>query len=226
MNPRVFFSRQTMIAVVFCPLLLYVAGTFSFPKQKVLSDTQYQLTPQFFKFVSGGFWPAAVDSLWIEAIQGIGDANYSPETVAPLRKFYDLALSLDPNFYELYEQAGVVFSVFYDLPEPAAFYLEQGVAFYKAGLATAKFWTHPVTLYILLGYVYAFQENDWVRAKQVYLEASDVPGAPDYLKAMKVWLVTEDSEKVLAIRILRLLIQNTKDPVLKEKYKEKLSHYE
>jgi tetratricopeptide (TPR) repeat protein len=197
-----------------------------FAQQNVFNATQYQLSAPFFKFVTGGFWPAAADALWIQTIQKIGSANYSPATLPEAREFYRLASDLDPNFYELYEQGGLLFLFFYENPEAAQEILSKGIQVYEGGSAPKAFWTHPYTLYIFMANVYAFQLSDWPKAKEYFLRAAQVPKAPQYLVQMQEWLQKEGSEKTLARKVLIRLIENTNDPVIRSKYEERLKKYE
>jgi hypothetical protein len=226
MNSRVFFHRHTFVALLVGAASLWSASKMTFTQPQGFNATQYQLSAPFFRFISAGFWPAAVDTLWIQTIQKIGTANYALETLPEVREFYRLATDLDPNFYELYEQGAVLFSFFYESGDAAREILENGIRVYEGGKTTSKFWTHPATLYIFLANAYAFQLNDWSKAKEVYLRASQVPNAPEYLVRMQGWLQKEGSEKVLAVRVLRLLVQNTDDLVVRAKYEEKLKTYE
>lgn len=226
MNSRLFFHRHLVGAVLFGVVFLSLNSKFQFAQPKEFNATHYQLSAPFFKFATAGFWPAAVDALWIQTIQKIGSANYHPSTIPAVKDFYRLATDLDPNFYELYEQAGVLFLFFYEAGGPAREVLEKGIEVYERGNVPAAFWTHPYTLYIFLANVYAFQLNDWPKAKETYLRAADVPGSPPYLQNMREWLSKEGSEKVLAKRVLQQLVQNTEDPLIRSKYEEKLKQYE
>jgi len=197
-----------------------------FNQPKLFKPAEYQLTPSFFKFISMGFWPAAADLLWIQTLQKIGAANYSPDTALEVLGFYRIATALDPNFYEIYDQAAVLFSFFYELPRPALEMIDRGISVYETKNPPAKFWTHPYSLYLYRAYVNAFLRNDWSAARDDYLKAAYTRGSPEYLQSMKVWLQQEGSEKRLAVRVLRLLIQNSNNPVVRQKYQEKLKQYE
>ncbi len=226
MNSRFFFSSQTLLAVILCPFLLIAGERIQFNQQKMFNATQYQFTSQFFKFITIGFWPAAVDGLWISTIQNASTTSKSTELIEETSHFYELATDLDPNFYELYDQAGILYSVLFEEPDAAIHFLKKGIQTYLEKKPPAKFWTHPYTLFIYLAYVQAYQKNDWSEAKKSFLAASMVPGAPQYLMQMREWLNKENSEKILAQRILKILIQNAQDEKVKQKYEEKLKQYE
>jgi hypothetical protein len=226
MNVRVFLNLQCFFAVIICPLLWVLMTDVEFQQPKLFRPAEYQLTPQFFKFISSGFWPAAADMLWVQTLQRAGSSNYAPDTLPEVIGFYRLTTELDPNFYEAYDQAAVLLGFYYEAGYAAIEMLDRGIKVYRTGNPPRKFWTHPYSLFMYRAYVNAFLRNDWKAAKQDYLAAADTPGSPAYLEEMKSWLQKEGSEKKLAHKVLKLLMLNSKDPVLKAKYLEKMKHYE
>jgi hypothetical protein len=188
-------------------------------------NSGYPLTPGFVKWVTAGYWPAAADYLWIDGISEIGKNRYTEENFRRSYEVYDLGTKLDPDFYELYEQAGVLFSFFYENADASLEFLNRGIRRYESGVVPRGYWTHPVTLYIHRAYVWAYQKNDWHRARQAYLAAAEVPNGPAYLQRMKVWMKTEKSERILAIRVLERLIYATSDEKIRSKYEDKLRSY-
>jgi tetratricopeptide (TPR) repeat protein len=229
MRIRNFFHRHVFVAAASGAVLILASHWFThsrdFSKPKMF-NLPYQLTAPFFRFVSGGFWPAMADALWIKTLERAGESTYSPDIFDETQEFYRLATDLDPNFYELYEQGGVLFSIYFEKGEAARDLLLKGISVYEDGKISEAFWTHPATLYLMLAYTYAFQLGDWKNAKATYLRASQVRGAPAYLYAMKKWLESENSEKILAKKVLTTLINNSTDPGIKKKYEEKLKLYE
>jgi hypothetical protein len=221
MKLRVFLNWPILSALFFCPALLYSTTNIEFVQPRLFKSAEYQLTPEFFKFITFGFWPAAADLLWIQTLQKVGAANYAPDTLPEVLGFYQLSTSLDPNFYEAYDQSAVLFAFFYEAAFPALQMLDRGIQVYETGNPPKRFWTHPYSLYLYRAYVNAFLRNDWQSAKNDYLKASYVDGSPAYLQNMRIWLKEEGSEKKLAKRVLTLLIQNSRDPVIKAKYQEK-----
>ncbi len=219
-------TLQTIIALIFCPLLFTSLQKFDFNKQNSLNVPPYHLTPQLFKFITLGYWPAASDALWIGTLQKIGAKTFTPELKQSTAEFYDLATDLDPYFFELYNQAGPTLSSLFHDGASATLILQKGIRVYENGLTQPKFWPTPFSLYLYQAYIYAFLENDWAHAKATFLAASEIKGAPYYLTEMKVWLKEEHSENELARRVLHMMINNTKDEDLKESYQEMLKKYE
>lgn len=196
-----------------------------FGKRYSFNDS-YQITPAFLKLLSFGYWTAVGDYLWLNAISELGYRKQTDENYKRAYEAFDLGTRLDPDFYEMYEQAGVAFAYFFEKPEASLEFLNRGIARYESGLAPPEFWSHPATLYVHAAYTYAYLMNNWEVARKMYLKAAEAPGAPYYLKQADVWIKEEGSERVLAARVLRALIRNTSDPLIKQRYEEKLKKYE
>lgn len=219
MNTHTFFNRHLIIAIVSVPILGWVSLHTPVFKQNSYQNKQFHYTPQFFKLITAGYWPAAVEGMWISLLQGNGDAA----------EFYDLATDLDPYFYELYEQAGIHFSFFKEDGVNAVHFLGKGISNFENRVKPMpekfqkRFWNHPYTLYIFQAYTYGFVLNDWPNCKAYFLKAAEIEGAPSYLQAMKGWLKEKGSEKALGERILNLLVKNTEDPEKKKIFEQKLA---
>jgi hypothetical protein len=204
-----------VFAGLWCPVLfviqsqLTVAPPYVDPKPKPYST-------KFFKFVMIGYWPAAVDWFWIQTLQSIGTKNHPIELKPAVFGFYELATDLDPRFYDLYLQASTMFGFLYKSPDEAIHFLEKGIQ------NTNSNWTQPHLLYLILAYYYSYEKNDWAKAKEQYLKASELPSSPAYLQRMKVWLQEEGAEKKLGKRVLSLMIDQTKDERLIAEYQKKL----
>ena len=234
MNFNVFFKQNRnshrvvngAITAVFCSVLFFIQSQIKIPEFSAKYSQNKILSSDFIKFSTIGYWPAAVDWMWIETLQRNGDRNYSPELIPSIKAFYQMATDLDPKFYELYEQAGVILSFYFHAPDESIHFLDKGIRFYDHanGTSEVKTWSHAYTLHLLLAYQYSFEKKDWSKAKEYYLKAAAVPGAPGYLQSMRMWLKEKGSEKELAKRVLNLLIKSTTDPILKSQYEEKLKN--
>ena len=185
---------------------------------------EYQ--PILFKWFASGYWPVAVDAIWLETLSLVGSGKYPFESKRAAQSFYRIANELDPAFFELYEQGGVLFSFYFEDPKIAIEILERGKAAYRTGKMPEDFWKRPAILWIYDAYVKAFLMEDWVGAKRSFLEGADVPGAPKYLQTMKLWLEKDGSERKLAVRVLKHLSEIEKDEMIRARYLEKLKKYE
>ncbi len=226
MNVRIFFHRQTFYAAILCPVLAFSMSRVDFSQPTLFKASEYQLSAPFFKFISAGFWPATADVLWMQTLQRVGSGMQKAEVISELSNLYRLITELDPNFYEIYDQAAVMLGYYFEEAGPALEIIDRGIHIYENGNPPQKFWSHPYSLYVYRAYINSFVSNDWSKAKIDYLRAADVPGAPLYLKTMKTWLVNEGSEKQLAQRVLKMLVSNSTNPIVKAKYLEKLKMYE
>jgi hypothetical protein len=226
MKMRSLFHRCSALALFFPCLFLFLMSPIEFRNPEVRTDTAYELTPPFFKLVTFGFWPAAVDALWIRTLQGIGDRGLSKATAPELSRFYRLAQNLDPFFFETYQQGAIAFSMLTEEPDFALEVLNRGIKVYETGGYPKHIWDRPFILYLYRSYVNGFLKNDFYAAKEDYLAAEAAPGAPAYLHDMKKWLKNEGSERILAGKILRSMIKSSADPLIRKKLQEKLKTYE
>ena len=226
MNWKKIIHRHAFLSLLFPILFFFLKTTVEFSRLRVNADTAFELTPQFFKLVTAGYWPAAVELLWIKTLQGADSGVELPVTKISFSKFYELAQSLDPYFYETYEQGAIFFAFMCEDSDESLRILDRGIRVYETGLAPQKFWTQAHMLYIFRAYVHGFLKFDFISAKRDYLRASELPRAPQYLTQMKSWLKEEGSEQKLAVRVLKTLVKTTSDPQIKKKYQEKLNLYE
>lgn len=226
---RRFFQRKRFTAITWTlgsfVLVIFCLAQFEFTHEK-RAKMVLPLTPAFYKFISFGHWPALVDYFWIRTLEKVGAADYSPEVLEEVSEFYRLGVELDPYFYELYDQAAVNFAFFFESPEKALDIIDRGISVYWTKNPPEKFWTHPYSLYLHRGYVNAFLKNDWSSARVDYLKAADMKGSPPYLQSMKLWLQKEGGDKILGRRVLKILVQNTQDPVQRAGYERKLKDLE
>ncbi len=226
MNLRQIFHLPCLIAVFFCVGFHFSISGVEFECAKDVSDTGYELTPRFVRFISGGLWPVIVDWEWLRSLQELGEMTYSKETSAVMEQSYRLIHGLDPFFFESYEQGSIGFMVLLKEPDAALRILDRAINVFESGSFPKEHWTRAFLLYLNRASVHGYQKQDFASAKRDFLKASEIPGAPSYLQSMKTWLAGEDSERVLAVRMLKILASNTNDPVLKAFYEEEKKRYE
>jgi hypothetical protein len=226
MKLRTLFHSQALLAAFFSCSFVFVTSAIEFQNPKVKSDTAYELTPPFFKLITFGFWPAAVDALWIRTLQFVGDRALTADDAPSVIRIYRLAQSLDPYFFETYEEGALTFSVLLSEPDLSIELLDRGIQVFESGNAPPRVWKRAYVLYLYRAYVHGFLKNDFVATKKDYLAAEGAPGAPAYLHDMKEWLKKEGSERRLGLQILRGMIRTTEDPLVREKLQEKLKSYE
>ena len=226
MNLRTLFHGHSFAALFFCIAFLFSIPGVDFQPVEDAADTGYELTPRFVRFVSGGWWPVVVDWEWLKTVQDLGEKNYGPQTKLGLEKSYRLIQGLDPFFYDSYDQGAIAFMVLLKDSDAALRVLDRGIRVFETGEFPKEYWRQAYVLYLLRASVHGYLKQDFVSARRDFLKAAEVPGAPAFLEKMKIWLEKEGSESILAGRMLRILISNTKDPVLKSFYEEQINRYE
>jgi hypothetical protein len=81
-------------------------------------------------------------------------------------------------------------------------------------------------LHINRAYVNAFLKGNFAAARDDFLNASAIPGAPPYLSAGAEKYRSPDTDRRIALNVLRQMVATEKDPELKKRYQEKLRKYE
>jgi hypothetical protein len=223
---RNIFHPQGLISIGAIAVLAGFISQTRLEPLRVADDTGYELTAPFFRFVTAGHWPAAVDYFWIRTLQVAGTSQKGSPQVQELARFYRLAQKLDPDFFETYLQGGLIFGVLLDEPDLALEVLDRGIRVYESGRYPKAFWQHPFQLYLYRAFVNAFMHENFSEARQDFLRASKVPGAPSYLSQGYTDLSAPDADRKIALHVLQQLIQNEKDPEVRKKYEEKLRKYE
>ncbi len=210
-------------------VLLALAGAVSRLQPeplRVAEDTGYEPTPPFFRFATGGHWPAAVDYYWIRILQVAGGIQKKSPQVMELAVFFRLVQQLDPDFFDTYLQGGSFFGVVLEEPELAHEVLERGIRVYESGRYPKAFWIGPYQLYIYRAFVNAFLREDFSAARQDFLKAARIPGAPPYLSLNQAMISSPETDRKIAIHVLRHAAEIAKDPEVRKKYEEKLKKYE
>jgi hypothetical protein len=223
---RIIYHLHTLLSIGVVTLLAGGVSQWRPEPLRVADDTGYELTPPFFRFVTAGHWTAAVDYFWIRTLQFAGGIQKKSPQAMELARFYRLAQKLDPDFFETYLQGGLIFGALLDEPELALEVLDRGIRVYESGRYPKAFWPYPFQLYIYRAFVNAFLREDFQEARQDFLNAAKVPGAPAYLSQGWAKISSPDADRMIALHVLRQMIQNEKDPELRKKYEEKLKTYE
>ncbi len=242
----VFLKNQIFLrSISFCSIVLVfclIAAGHLVPKFRPKDDNLLtsDINSSLLKLVTARYWPSAVELLWITLLQELAEKRISQNTAKEIKHFFDVATDLDPLFFELYEHAGISFAVFFEDGDSAINFLNKGIRAYKTrvipGLAgselsgnprlgakfSIRYWPNPAFLFIQVAYTEAYVRHDIKRAKEAFLVAANVLGAPEYLHNMSKWLIEPGSERRLEVNVLREMIGSTKDPDLKVRLTEKL----
>lgn len=225
MGLRHFFHLHLFLALIFGGGFLFSISSVDFQREKARDDTGYELTLPLLKWMSGGFWVASHDFLWLGVVQDLGEKELTKESAVRVFHSYGLMQGLDPVFFDTYEQGGLAFDVLFRDPDASIEILSRGIDVIENRNPPQELWSRAFVLYLQRALVFAHKKLDFVSARRDYLKASDSPGAPSYLAKMKVWLREDGAEKSLARKMLPILISNTSDPTLKQYYKRQMELY-
>ncbi len=192
--------------------------------------------PEFFTWITAGYWPAASDWLWVQGLYRIGGGKELSEYESDqLEIFMRLAVTLDPHYLNWYLDPGVHFSFAGNRPDVATEFLEKGFQnFQNQILPELKSnqlehydygdWARMPVLAIQRAYTYGFVKRDWKKARDAFIEAEKIPNRPTYLSNFSKWLEEEGSEKRLGVKILNTLLRITKEPEKIKMYQAELEN--
>lgn len=186
----------------------------------VFDDERLYLSGTAARRLSLAFNGLAADWYWMRSLQYVGRKIMSVpddveidslgqlnlKTLAPL---LDAATTLDPQFMDPYEYAAVV------LP---AVDVQEAIRITTKGIeANPTAWK----LYQHLGYIY-WQQGDFHAAAEAYGRGSEVPGAPEWLAAMKARMLAEGGSRSTAREIYRQMFEQSSDDSVKEMARRRL----
>lgn len=172
------------------------------------------------------------DFHWVAALQETETRAVGPKEHA--KSFYHLAKAVeyDPGYFAVYSFGGAYLAVIRSDKDGAQALLEKGNQYRRTELPQRsvayreKFWSQAWALPLYLAYVQLFEQNDLPKAAAAFEEASQIPGAPKYLSALRDRLAQPFGQYAVGERLLRHLTETTQDDALKETYSKKLRHLE
>jgi len=177
-------------------------------------DESLYLNGQTARRISLGFNGLAADWYWMRSLQYVGGKiinmqgdvvfeNLEQLNLKLLPSLLDTATTLDPEFFEPYEYAAAV------LPAVDA---DEAVRIVKKGVATKPLeWR----LYQHLGYLY-WQKKDYQAAAETYDKATQIPGTPKWLEAMKARMLADGGSRATAREVYLRMYEQSSDPQVRE----------
>jgi hypothetical protein len=190
------------------------------PATTAIEEENLYVTGNAASHLSLAFKGLVADWYWMRSLQYVGDKILSvPENVqlddlgqlnlkllAPL---LDIATTLDPQFLEPYEYAAVV------LP---AVDVQQAIRITKKGIdANPSAWV----LYHQLGYIY-WQQHDFAAASDAYGRGARIPGAPQWMEAMRARMAAEGGSRTTAREIYTRMSQESADEKVRDMARRRL----
>jgi hypothetical protein len=174
--------------------------------------------PRMFKAVTLGEWPALVDWFWIRTLIDTDVSHIQKNERAQIADELELAVGLDPAFFEIYVYGAYLLSILRDDIWSARDLLELGEKFRTQKLATfpreflEREWRQQWQIPQLLGYLYLFEFKDIAKAAPYFEIASQLPGSPKYLASLASKVRDPDAIYDVALRLLRFMIAGAPSP--------------
>lgn len=185
-----------------------------------LEEEQLYLNGTTARRMSLGFNGLAADWYWMRSLQYVGGKiSQVPDNVPIdslgklnmklLGPLLDTATTLDPQFMEPYQYAAAV------LPDIDR---EQAIRITRKGIdANPSAWR----LYQYLGFIY-WQQKDFQAAGEAYDRGSKLPGAPNWMEAMKAKVALDGGSRPLAREIYGHIYEQAEDDQVKEMARRRL----
>ena len=178
------------------------------------ADESLYLNPKTARRISLAFNGLAADWYWMRSLQYVGNKILAHEgqialddlsqlNIKLLAPLLDNATTLDPEFMDPYEYAAVV------LP---AIDVQEAIRITRKGIdANPNAWR----LYQHLGYIY-WQQHDYATAAEVYGRGAQIPGAPEWMQAMKARMAAEGGSRVTSREIYTHMFEHSADESVKD----------
>jgi hypothetical protein len=180
----------------------------------------YVRSPSVMKQVLLGHHAFAADVYWIRALQHFGSERLSPpdhqRTYALLYPLLDLTTTLDPYFSIAYRFGAIFLGEPYPggpgRPDLAVALLKKGIA------AQPQKWQYLQDL----GFVYYWHMRDHKTAAATFQAASEMPGAPNWLRPLAAVTLAEGGERD-ASRALWQQLAKADEPWLRDSARLRLA---
>jgi len=202
-------TKRIAVAVVMIGLLLAAAIELQrvrdrlYPASTVEDSALYVTSPATARRLTLEYQAVAADLYWIRAIQYFGGTRRMVEAgqaiTDPNRRQYaalypllDLTTSLDPRFNLAY-RFGAIFLA--EPPPRGPGRPDLAVALLKKGLAERpNRWEYLQDI----GFVYYWWQQDYKTAAEWFGRASEVPGAPWWLKSLAATTLAEGGDRAMS----------------------------
>jgi hypothetical protein len=155
-------------------------------------------SPGLLKKMSLGYSDLMADFYWMRTIQYIGNFDRAERRRVRYRNLYtllDITTTLNPHHIDAYRTGcfflASEFPLGADQPEEALKLLDKGMRY------------NPAEWRILYdkGFVYYWHINDFKAAGKTWMQASEIPGSPEWLTALAAASMTRGGEFELAIAL-------------------------
>jgi tetratricopeptide (TPR) repeat protein len=217
LNRNKYDLKLAVVIVVGLAFVVFLSRTLDSrrpPVNVAQEEEQLYLSGNAAKRLSLGFNGLIADWYWMRSLQYVGGkmlsnpsrtlmdslSDLNLKLLAPL---LDTATTLDPTFIEPYEYAAIV------LP---AVDVDAAIRLTKKGIAAnPSSWR----LHQHLGYIY-WQLGEYGTAAEVYGAGSKIPGAPQWMEAMKAKMAAEGGSRNTAREIYTRMYEESSDTKVKD----------
>lgn len=210
----IMLAVMIVIGMASAMLLLRRIDTLRPPPDPNAIDENLYVDGKTARRISLGFNGLVADWYWMRSLQYVGKKIIdAPQDVAIddlsqlnmklLAPLLDTATTLDPQFLDPYEYAAVV------LPGVD---VEQAIRITEKGIEANP---HAWRLHQHLGYIY-WQQGNYRAASESYSRGAQVPGAPQWMEAMKAKMLAEGGSRATAREIYTRIYEQTAEDQVKE----------
>jgi hypothetical protein len=168
-------------------------------------------SPKLMKLAALEYGTLIADIYWTRAVQYYGGKRLGEDTnLESLWPLLDVATTLDPNLLPVYRFG----ATFLSQPEPrGAGRPDLAVQLLERGMrANPDYWR----LNQDLGNVYYFEQKDYAKAGQAYLDGSRKPGAAPWMKVMAARFMEKGESRETAVMLWSELLESSTDEAIKE----------
>ncbi len=181
------------------------------------SDAAFVPRPDVARVASLGFRPLVADFYWMQAVQVVGAEMVNPARHAPLLgRLVDVVTTVDPWVGHPYRFAAHWLTGSLEQVRFANRLLERAVTYHPDD------WRN----WFYLGFNHFYYLEDNVEAAKAMERASELEGAPSYLKRLVARLKADTAGIETAAVLLAELVRSTEDPLAKAQYEAALLEIE
>ncbi len=198
---------------------IQVARDGRFPTAVPGEPQLYVQSPGMMKRLTLSYSGLAADLYWIRAIQYFGGVRRSSDphkTYALLYPLLNIATSLDPRFNIAY-RFGAIFLC--EAPPGGPGRPDQAIALLQKGISVMpEKWEY----YLDLGYVHYWARQDYTAAASWFGKASQVPGAPWFLKPLAAHTLAAGGNRQTARILYSALAQSRENSFMQTDARRRL----
>jgi len=181
-------------------------------------EALYLQSGKHVKMIAPGFEGIAADVYWVRTVQYFGGRRSfsADKNFALLYPLIDITTTLDPRFEIAYRYGAIFLS---EPPPVGAGRPREGIAILERGARALpdSWWLRQD-----MGFFYYLFLKDAEKASEVLTEASKIPGAAFWLKAMAADLLAKGGDREKSRRMWRQMYEQAEEGILKANAHDRL----